>query len=249
MSYIFVFGIGHSGTTLCASILGSSKDVHLIPFESGLLLHPEKYSESESKFKDILLLSGKKLLLEKTPAHLERSEDIRRFFPSANLVCTIRNPLDIYASFLARSGSHEYSYNRVFKGLTDVVRARDVGANIFNYEDFIKMPDRTALELCESINLKFESRMLRFWENNAPWFGIKNPIRPSNVAEGQGHNMNRAWQVRQPIFDGRNRWLDELNPDKVEQLITVFHPISRELGYDLTDITTSAYKDNTHKES
>ena len=241
-----MFGIGHSGTTLCASILGSSKDVHLIPIETGLLLDPAKYNEAESKLKSTLLLSGKRKLLEKTPTHLSRSEDIARFFPKAQLVCTIRNPLDIYASLLARSGSHEYSFERVLRGLDEVIRARDVGAHLFNYEEFINFRERTVRELCGSVNLKFEDQMLRFWEKKFPWYGFKDPTRPSNVKEGQGHNLNRAWQIRQPIFDGRNRWLAELQPDRVRQLTEAFHPIALNLGYNLDSITKSAYLESKH---
>ena len=247
MNYIFVFGIGHSGTTLCASILGSSREVHLIPVETGLLLSPDNYTEAESKLKSTLLLSGKKKLLEKTPTHLSRSKDIARFFPKAGLVCTIRKPLDIYASWMARSGSHEYSLERVLKGLAEVIRARDVGAHLFNYEKFINFQERTVRELCSSVNLKFEDQMLRFWEKKFPWYGFKDPSRPSNVKEGQGHNLNRAWQIRQPTFDGRNRWLDELNPERVDQLTRAFQPIAMDLGYDLKEITASAYRESAHE--
>lgn len=237
MKPIFVFGIGHSGTTLCASILGSHKEVDLITFETGLLLDLRNFRQAAIELQRLWLGSGKKRLVEKTPGHLARSKEIATFFPQADLVCTIRNPLDIYASLLSRSESHDYSLERVRQGLVETIQAREVGAYIFNYEELIQFPERSVRRLCGAVGLQFESQMLSPWKNEFSWFGIKEPIRPSDVKEkGGGHLMNRAWQLRQPFFDGRNRWVRELSAETSKEVAKALHPNAIKLGYDLPSL-------------
>jgi len=186
MKPIFVFGVGHSGTTLCASILGAHQEVHLITFETGLLLDSENFGQAKMQLQKLWLESGKQRLVEKTPGHLARVKEIVKFFPQADLVCTVRNPLDIYTSLLSRSGSHDYSLERVRQGLVDTIRAREMGAHIFNYEELIQFPERAVRELCTAVGLQFESQMLSPWKKQFPWFGIKKPTRPTDVSEGGG---------------------------------------------------------------
>lgn len=234
---IFVFGIGHSGTTLTASIIGTAPKVLLLTEETRLLLNPDKYEKARNHFTQLLQNSvNKERICEKTPMHLARCREIKSYFETdAQLVCTIRNPLDIYSSLLARMNNTEYSRKRVLEGLKDTIIARDIGCHIVKYESLISNPKISALELCNYLDLPYSDSLLEFHKQKFSWFGFKEPEKPANVDNGKNHNMNRSYQLRQPLFDGRNRWIKDLSDSEITECIEIFQPFSIQLGYDLTN--------------
>jgi len=84
---------------------------------------------------------------------------------------------------------------------------------IVRYEDLISNTENVIRGICEGIGLLFDDEMLKYHEKKIPWEGVT-PQENDGVGE-EKHLQRRAWQIQQPIFDGRGRWRRELTDDQV----------------------------------
>jgi hypothetical protein len=198
---IFVSGFGHSGTTLMATMLGAHPKTHLIPYETRWFIGDietgtKKIAEVQEKHPGLVIV-------EKTPMHMYRIDDID--IPDARFVTMIRHPYDVAASLYIRYND----MNKAIKRITDdfsALQSIKSDIHIVKYENLIENPKETLTGVCYYSQLRFSKKMLEHEQYAPIWFKVE---QPKNVrGRGKDHEIRRAWQVQQPLFDGRGRFAE-----------------------------------------
>jgi protein O-GlcNAc transferase len=100
---------------------------------------------------------------------------------------------------------------------------------IVRYEDMIDDPQGVIQDVCEFVGLIFRAEMLDYHKKDIKWEGV-DPEYTDGVGEEE-HLKRRAWQVTQPLFDGRGRWQRELNNDQVSIILNKVGYVVDELNY------------------
>lgn len=233
---ISISGCGHGGTTLLATILGSHSRTKLIPVETEwfLGLGPQAWIK-EIKFRNYLSKSGVKksnlTLIEKTPRHVFRIPYIENLYSNSKFLVMIRDPRDLVSSISKRIGDFEGALKRVeldFKAINKIKSNPKV--KIIRYEDLVTDFESTLNKILEFTDLRFERSLLDF-SNQAPdWFNTEKSTKTNGFGK-ENHILNRAWQVKQPLFDGRGRYKKDLSTEqlnlitgKLSSLIQDFYP-------------------------
>lgn len=221
---ILVSGFGHSGTTLMATMLGAHPKTHLIPHETRWFV--KDVEKGKRKLAEVQERYPELIIVEKTPTHMHSIDKID--IPDAKFVVMIRHPYDITTSLYVRYNDMEKAVKRVtndFNKLQSLIS--DI--HIVKYEDLIDNPKKTLTEVCSYAGLRFSYKMLEHEKYAPVWFKVDNP---KNVrGQGKEHEVRRAWQVQQPLFDGRNRWKRDLNAREQEIIIKKTSHIAQQLGY------------------
>jgi protein O-GlcNAc transferase len=224
--YIFVSGFGHGGTTLMASILGSHPDIHLIPYETRWFLWKELSDKDPLEYASLV---DKPYIVEKTPMHVRKIGGIKELLPDSHFVIMVRNPLDVIASQIKRHGDIMKAIDRCKKDYDAISNVKNMEhVQIVRYEDLIEDTEGVIRGICGGIGLLFDEEMLKYHEKKIPWEGV---IPQDNDGVGEEkHLQRRAWQIQQPIFDGRRRWRRELTDDQVglvrEYLVAAFEELN-----------------------
>jgi len=222
--YIFVSGFGHGGTTLMASILGSHPDIHLIPYETRWFLWKELSDKEPIKYAKNI---QEPYIVEKTPMHVRKIRGISKLFPDSHFVVMVRNPLDVIASQYKRHGDIHKAIRRCKEDYDAIANVKNMGhVHIVRYEDLIADTEGVVKDVCGRVGLLFDAEMLSFHEKKIPWEGVT-PVLTDGVGEEE-HLKRRAWQIQQPIFDGRGRWRGELNDDQVQLVRSELGPIFKD---------------------
>lgn len=118
--WIFIVGIGHTGSSVLCKKLGELNEIFSCPVETEMFLGS---SLRRILFKYILL--GKAIkhqcswIVEKTPIHREFIDHIERYFPNHILVVTDRSPIDTAVSQFNRK---EKDVKVFYETLLDFVR-------------------------------------------------------------------------------------------------------------------------------
>lgn len=224
--YIFVSGFGHGGTTLMASILGSHPDIHLIPYETRWFIEKISDIEPMKYAKNI----NKPYIVEKTPSHVRKIRGISKIFPDSHFVVMVRNPLDVIASQYKRHGDIYKAIDRCKQDYDAISNVKDMGhVHIVRYEDLIQDVENVVKDICGRIGLLFSAEMLNYHKEQKMFVDVV-PEHTDGVGEEE-HLRRRAWQIQQPIFDGRGRWQSELNDDQVRLVRSKMHGAMKKLNY------------------
>jgi protein O-GlcNAc transferase len=224
--YIFVSGFGHSGTTLIASILGAHSQVHLIPYETRWFMKQKTFYDIESYAHNI----KESHIVEKTPSHVHKIRGISKAFPDAKFVICIRHPLDVIASQYKRHGNLDKAIQRFVKDFHAISNIKHIdNVCVVRYENIVDNAKYEIERICDEVGLLFEAEMLNFYKKK-PMLVDVNAEYTDGVGE-EKHLKRRAWQVRQPIFDGRGRWRGELSDDQVAYVLKTVNPMMKKLNY------------------
>jgi len=228
--YIFISGFGHGGTTIMSVILGAHSQTHLIPYETRWFLSGE-INDSKAIAYSHSVPSG--YIIEKTPMHVRKIPEISKLFPDAKFVIMVRNPLDVIASQYKRHGDLGKALKRIKEDYASIANVQHMKCvHIVRYEDMIEDPVGVIEKVCMFVGLLFEPEMLEYHRKDLKWSGVE-PEYSDGVGE-EKHLKRRAWQVTQPIFDGRGRWSRELNDDQVKTILKDIGYIVEELKYDIS---------------
>lgn len=229
MKLLSISGCGHSGTTLTATVLGSHKNIFLHPDETFAFVN-KNYSLIEylmTKEYD----SKIKYVIEKTPRHIYFIDKIKELYPNSKLIVNVRDPRDIAASLYKRSGDWNQSLDRLEKDLYHIDKFKD-SIYLIKYEDIVEDFSNTFTLACNFLNLEFDDNIKNYYKNAPNWYNLKNPKNNDGVGE-KNHINRRAWQVKQPIFDGRGRWQKELSSNQLLDLEKRIYPIASKFGYSI----------------
>jgi protein O-GlcNAc transferase len=228
---VSVSGAGHSGTTLLASMIGNHPEVHLITHETGWFLDPlgsNKGAELLTKFKDEN--NRATIIVEKTPRHVHHIDKISEELPETRFLVTLRNPFDLIGSLFTRHQNWEIAVNRVKSDLEAINAIQNhQRVLVVHYEKLIETPIQTIESVCTHIGLRFSSKILDWHLDPPKWFGIE-PAPSEGIGE-KAHLIRRAWQVQQPLFDGRGRFKRDLNSKQYEEAKQAIGIYAEQWGY------------------
>jgi sulfotransferase family protein len=190
---------------------------------------------------------GRELWGEKTPRHVYRIDELLTAFPEAKVVCLVRDPRAVVASYKDWHGAAERrgetesaeleadrersrrSYNPVLMSLLwrGVVRASFAGlerhgperVRIQRFERLAASPEAEVRELCAWLGLAYEPALLEI------------PVVNSSYA------TTGAGVSSEPV----ERWRERLSPAEVGIVQSVCEPLMSQLGYapDDVEVTTA----------
>ena len=178
---------------------------------------------------------GKDRWGEKTPRHVYRIPEILSAFPSAQVVCLVRDPRGMIASYrdwkrktptgesreeLRDRQRIQKSYNVVLQALlwrsamqASLRAARRYGperVRLQSYEALVVDPERELGQLCGWLDLEYEAAMLAI------------PVVHSSYAESAAAGVSTA-----PI----DRWRNKLSPGEVKVIESACGSLMTRLGY------------------
>lgn len=209
-SPIFIVGCAHSGTSLLLNILGSHSRICAIPFESSFALKWPLPCEDSQKFfarcDKFTHSMGKMRWVEKTPRHIFRLNEVLQYFPDGKILLLLRDGRDVACSFQDRYGSLE-------AGIQRWVKDNQAGRCFWNhpnvrlvrYEKLVAEFKNTLRDVVNFIGETFEDSFYRFHETPRYYFAPRIERPPDEF--GENHDIYRNWQINQPLFDGRGKWL------------------------------------------
>ncbi|MCG5528469.1 MULTISPECIES: sulfotransferase [Halorhodospira] len=226
--FAFIVGCGHSGTTLAATRLGAHPEIMLIGRESNAFspakgLHCTRNIVRE--WAHFANASEKKMVLEKTPKHVQRIGAIFKLIPNAKVVAITRNPLDNVASLYSRYGDLDAAIGRWIVDNSTLVaclggKYRD-NIKVLRYEELVNEPELVMSDLVEFVGLPWSERLIDINGNSGILW------RASSTA----HQLNRQSQVSEKIVPRVDSWKRVLGVKDVEQVRVKTEVVAKSLGY------------------
>jgi hypothetical protein len=215
-SPILVVGCLHSGTSLFLRILGSHSRICGIPFESRFALRwPSPCPESRRFFAHCdyyTLRMGKARWVEKTPSHILRLKEILEYFPG-KVFLVLRDGRDVACSIRDRCGSLEVGIDRwIGDNRAGQVFWAHPQVRLIRYEQLVTDFENTVRDALDFIGEEYEDAIGRYHEE-VRYFAASRLEKPPN-SFGENLALFRNWQINQPIFDGRGKWLGLKDEEK-----------------------------------
>lgn len=112
-----------------------------------------------------LLLSGKRIIVDKTPQNVFDRERIEQMWPHARYVILRRHPASIIASLQAArtDWTHERCVERVAQYVDAIGAARaELPGLDLRYEDLTTAPETTLRRVCAHLDVPWEPQMLEY---------------------------------------------------------------------------------------
>lgn len=212
-SPIFVVGCGHSGTSIFTRMLGAHPAIMPIEKESALFIRSDDVIRSQLDEWDVACAeSGALRWIEKTPPHVFQISRFMGFRPEAKFIVLIRDGRDVIASLKRRNG-YELVRDRIDRWVYDNLAALQFvdheNVHFLKYEDLVTDPSGTLSQVCEFLGEKLNAQVLEYHSTPANWYSEKGG-KPDQLDSNADHNQLRNWQINQPIFDGRGKWVESL---------------------------------------
>ncbi|HEY2809306.1 MAG TPA: sulfotransferase [Steroidobacteraceae bacterium] len=228
---VFILGMYRSGSTLTEQLLAGHPDVgaggelsllprlistELLPFPAALARAPAaQLARLAAGYRASIaaLFPTAALVTDKRPDNFFCIGLIKTLFPDAQIVHTVRDPLDTCLSVFFLHLDHRLSYALDLADIGHFYRQyqrlmthwkRLYGESIidFDYDRFVTSPEPTGEALFAALGLKWDAGLLDF------------PRRPRSVRTAS------VWQVREPLYQhasGRARHYErELAPLRAE---------------------------------
>jgi hypothetical protein len=183
--------------------------------------------------------SGKRIVLDKTPAYALVLPFIAKVFPDAKYVVLARHPLATFSSYANSFFDGNYltamEYNpllqRYVPAMAAFLRQRDVPVLHVKYEDLVKDPETWMEKIYAYIGVPFERDTIDYGEKE----------RAPAAAKGLGDPIGVAQHTR-PTTASIAKWVEELSADSaklalMQQTIESLDPAGLEtLGYPAEEI-------------
>jgi len=232
VSPVFVVGCSHSGTTIVTALLNNHPRVCSLPTETRIMERfrsrraHERWLRSAS---ETMTAAGKQRICEKTPNHVFHLDRVLRYYPKARVVVVQRDGRDVAASLAKRWHGHVARAAHKWRDAIEAARPYrdDERITTVVYEEFVQDPGAVMEQVCEHIG----EPVVTLHEQREPWaINYEGPIEATDDVSKR-HEQHRAWQVNQPIFDGRGRWRDELTDEQQRTVERIEGPLLEQLGY------------------
>jgi hypothetical protein len=120
-------------------------------------------------FKDFLLLSGKRRILEKTPIHALYIRTLKRIFPQAKICFIVRNGRDVAASYMLNFGERKIenrkirrickTHRRIQQVAEELRKMKDPAIYHVEYEDLVTRPFVVIEGAFKFLDLPFSDRV------------------------------------------------------------------------------------------
>jgi hypothetical protein len=183
---VFLFSSVRSGSTLLRVILDSHSQI-VAPLEMHFRSVRVRYTNRETKkafaelgippqtmenmlwdrmFAQLLVDSGKSVVVDKTPSNTMAWRRISDWWPDARFLILLRHPVHIADSLIAsrRDIPLEKHYQRVNSYVTalDAARKGLPGSHVVRYEDLTADPDRELRQICAWLGVAYEPEMINY---------------------------------------------------------------------------------------
>lgn len=218
---IFIIGMFRSGSTLIEQVLNAHPQVQafgeisflprlvsgaLQPFPKTLsaisaqTMHTwrQRYL---ARFGRTTIAEGVRFCTDKRPDNFLYLGLIKRLFPSAKIIHTVRNPIDNALSIFQqqldpRVAAYTSDWASIAHNYALYLRCMSAAKSVFSddvfeldYEQFVQNPELVLRELLQFLGLVWDERCLRFHSQT-------NAVKTASL-----------WQIRQPIHTGsQGRW-------------------------------------------
>jgi hypothetical protein len=185
--------------------------------ETRVFKQPEKARRRYDMLLEEARATGRPFLVEKTPSHLHRIDLIRELVPDARFIVPVRDGRDVVASIARRSGSVEEGIRRWKRDTAAILEQRDRD-DVFTYrhEDLIDDARSVLQAACAFADIPFDDAMLQYHRVPRRWHGQRT-VKDADPAKN--HAAHRNWQINQPVFDNRGRWVEELSQVQIRPLL------------------------------
>ena len=219
----FVCGCPHSGSTLMQAVIGSHSNIHAIKGETRLFY--------ASDLKDMNAYycqaadHGKCRWVEKTPEHIHRLGGILGRLKTAKVIIMIRDGRDVAASLFARTSQLRDSISR-WKNDNKIALnfANHPCVLLVKYEDMVVKFKETATRVFDFIGEEYEDAVKDFHKR-------QDVVERPQLARSRNEILKlRAWQISQPLFDGRGRYKD-FNKMQLDYVLGRQQDMLFKLGY------------------
>ncbi|MFP6564399.1 MAG: sulfotransferase [Myxococcota bacterium] len=170
---------------------------------------------SDSLYADLLAPSGRRLLLDKTPAYALVLDFAARLYPRARYLVLTRNPMAIWCSYVESffDGDFESAHRhnplleRYVPAIARFLRDANVPKHAIRYEDLVRDPETLVPALCKWAGLTFTPAMIDY--------GSAGEVA---TGRGLGDPVTVARESR-PTTASLSRWAKDLagRPEAVAQ--------------------------------
>ena len=170
------------------------------------------YLETMRAFTDglygkLLAPSGRRLLVDKTPAYALVLDFVARLYPHARYVVLTRHPFAIWSSFVESffdgdpevAHAHNPLLERYLPAIGRFVRERPVPLVTLRYESLVQEPEAALAPVCAHLGIGFDPRMVRYGESEG--------VAPA--ARGLGDPVTVARETR-PTTASLGKWAQTL---------------------------------------
>jgi hypothetical protein len=172
---------------------------------------------SDTVYQRLLAASGRKLLLEKTPAYALVLDFLAKLYPDAHYLVLTRQPLAVWSSYVESffDGDHDAAHKnnplleRYVPAIARFLREQPVRLLHVRYETLVAEPDAEMRRVCGFLGIDFEPGMVDYGsEGNAP----------RKVAAGLGDPITVGKETR-PTTKSVAKWATEMadDPTKLAQ--------------------------------
>lgn len=217
---IFIVGCGHSGTSLMLAILGNHPCINPIPTESAIFLQTDASVQNAMRGWDAeCTTAGKARWTEKTPPHIFQIHRFLAIRPKAQIILMLRDGRDVVCSLKPRIGYAAFEdrlYRWIYDNQAGLPYWQHPQVKVVKYEDLVTSTEATLRDLCQFLGENYSPQLLDYHKTEHRWYSDKIE-KPEAIKTHDDHNTNRNWQINQPIFDGRGRWLAEMTEAEKEQ--------------------------------
>lgn len=205
-------GMVHSGSTLLATILGSSSKAFLIPLETRVYGLDNKTGNTRFFVEKVNSIDSE-FVIEKSPSHIFNINSLRKDFPKSKILITVRNPIDVVSSLHRRDNDFDGSLKQCIEYLDACENALTVKESfVVEYEEVIENFSSYVPEICSFVGMDFEEKMFNFYDHSPQWFEYA-------IKMNDDHLIRRAAQMKMPLFDGRKMFRELISNSQKEIII------------------------------
>jgi hypothetical protein len=217
---IFIFGCGHSGTTILNKIISNHKNIHGLDYETGLFVRG-KY-KNKDLFDDTLKnldeerkKFNKKWLCEKTPGHVYAINKIFELIKNPKIIIIVRDGRDVVSSLNKRYNNFEMSLNRWINDNSEWANSQyKYEFHVLKYENLVENPKLEIKKICDYLEEEYDINIFNYEKQKIEL--PKNIF--DNQIDGENHEILRSYQINQHIYDGTKRYLKDLDEQQINLL-------------------------------
>jgi tetratricopeptide (TPR) repeat protein len=213
---VFIAGCGHSGTSIMLNILGSHPSIHPITEETYLLIkQPNEIKKTLNQWNAECLEKNKSIWIEKTPIHILYIQKAFTYRPNCKFILTIRDGRDVVCSLRVREAYKDISAaidRWVYDNLFGFAYWNHPQVKVVKYENLVTSPKATIQGICNFLGVSYTDDILKYYQHPKFWYSSE-ITKPKNIDTVEDYKNLRNWQINQPLFDGRGRWIKEMTED------------------------------------